>query len=472
MKNLTTMLACVAVLHFAGCDDGNGNDDEDTTTDTGVEDTTVADTVEDVVEDVPMDEETDGPMVCEDDATHHYIDVSGTITALPAGDVEGLYVAAISPLDALGSDSPTPLATGTTDAALADGFHSPLLRNPDPRKWAQTIRDRLGLDRSDSAEESRVPGAVDVGDFADGRIKLVGVRLEEDCPVIGTKLSDFSAKTGDRKILVGAIVRNEKLIIPSGDNMLQANDLVYFVSEGKDLKSALKIFGKRAEPFDRVLLVGGGNLGLKLAMTLEGMSIHTKLVEKKPERCRELAEILNKVVVLQGDGSDQDLLREENVQNMDVVITLTDDEETNILSSLLAKRMGAHKTITRINKFSYLPLVSVIGLEHVVSSRLAAINTILHRIRRGKVLSAMALKGEEAEVLEAVALETSDIAGKPLKKISFPRNALVVAIIRDEEVIIPTGNSIISPDDRIIILSTRQAIPQVEKALMVKLEYF
>jgi trk system potassium uptake protein TrkA len=181
---------------------------------------------------------------------------------------------------------------------------------------------------------------------------------------------------------------------------------------------------------------------------------------------------LNKVVVLQGDGSDQDLLREENVQNMDVVVTLTDDEETNILASLLAKRMGAHKTITRINKFSYLPLVAVIGLEHVVSSRLAAINTILHRIRRGKVLSAMALKGEEAEVLEAVALETSDIAGKPLKKISFPRNALVVAIIRDQEVIIPTGDSVISPDDRIIILSTRQAIPQVEKALMVKLEYF
>ncbi|OEU44210.1 MAG: Trk system potassium transport protein TrkA [Desulfobacterales bacterium S7086C20] len=318
----------------------------------------------------------------------------------------------------------------------------------------------------------RVPGAVDVGEFAEGRIKLVGVRLEEGCPVIGVKLSDLSAKTGDMKILVGAIIRDEKLIIPSGNNKLQEHDLVYFISEEKDLKSALKIFGKRAEPFNRILLIGGGNLGLKLATTLEGMSIHTKLIEKNADRCRELAEQLNKVVVLQGDGSDHDLLREENVQSMDVVVTLTDDEETNILTSLLAKRMGAHKTITRINKFSYLPLVAVIGLEHVVSSRLAAINTILHRIRRGKVLSAMTLKGEEAEVLEAVALETSDITGKPLRKISFPSNALVVAIIRGEEVIIPTGNSVISPDDRIIILSTRQAIPQVEKVLMVKLGYF
>jgi trk system potassium uptake protein TrkA len=157
---------------------------------------------------------------------------------------------------------------------------------------------------------------------------------------------------------------------------------------------------------------------------------------------------------------------------MDVVATLTGDEETNILTSLLAKRMGAHKTVTRISKFGYLPLVSAIGLDHIVSSRLAAINTILQHVRRGKVLSAMALKGEEAEVLEAVAMETSAVVGKPLHQIPFPKSALVMAIIRGDEVIIPTGGSVIQPEDRIIILSTRQGIPKVEKALMVKLEYF
>ena len=130
-------------------------------------------------------------------------------------------------------------------------------------------------------------------------------------------------------------------------------------SEINELKGALKIFGKRAEPFDRVLLVGGGNLGLRLAKALEGMSIHTKLIEKDPDRCRELAEHLDKVVVLQGDGSDQRLLQEENIQDMDVVATLTGDEETNILTSLLAKRIGAQKTVTRISKFSYFPLVSL-----------------------------------------------------------------------------------------------------------------
>jgi len=318
----------------------------------------------------------------------------------------------------------------------------------------------------------QVPGAVDVGEFADGRIKVIGVRLDADCSFTGTKLVDLKKKTGNKKILVAAISRNEKLIIPSGDDKILEGDLIYFVSEKKELKGALKIFGKRAEPFDRVLLVGGGNLGLRLAKALEGLSIHIKLIEKNPDRCRELAEHLDKVVVLQGDGSDQRLLQEENIQDMDVVATLTGDEETNILTSLLAKRMGAQKTVTRISKFSYFPLVSAIGLEHIVSPRLAAINTILQYVRRGKVLSAMALKGEEAEALEAVALETSDIVGKPLQQIPFPKGALVVAIIRGDEVIIPTGDSVIVPQDRIIIFATRQAISQVEKALMVKLEYF
>jgi trk system potassium uptake protein TrkA len=318
----------------------------------------------------------------------------------------------------------------------------------------------------------KVPGAVDVGEFADGRIKVIGVRLDADSPVTGTRLIDLKKKTANKKILVAAIIRDEKLIIPSGEDQLLEGDLIYFVSEEGELKDALRIFGKRAEPFNSVLIVGGGNLGLKLAQALERLSIHTKLIEKDPDRCRELAEHLDKVIVLQGDGSDQGLLQEENVQNMDVVATLTGDEETNILTSLLAKRMGAHKTVTRISKFSYFPLVSAIGLEHIVSPRLAAINTILQHVRRGKVLSAMALKGEEAEALEAVALETSDIVGKPLQQIRFPQGALVVAIIRRDEVIIPTGDSVILPQDRIIIFSTPQSIPEVEKALMVKLEYF
>jgi len=317
-----------------------------------------------------------------------------------------------------------------------------------------------------------VPGAVDVGEFADGRIKLVGLRLEESCGLSGRRLREIPVRTGGGRVLIAAIVRKEELIIPRGQDTLLPGDLVYFICEDKRLFEVLSLFNKHAETVRRALIVGGGRIGFRLANLLEADSIYTKIIERDPKRCSELAENLNKVVVLQGDGSDQGLLAEENVRDMDVVITLTGDEETNILTSLVSKRMGARKVITRINKFSYFPLMPAIGIEHVVSPRLSAINSILHHVRRGKVLSTVALKGEQAEVLEAVALETSDIVGKPLRQIAFPEGALVIAIIRGQEVIVPTGESLIQPSDRILILSTQAAIPKVEKTLAVKLEYF
>ncbi|MGD8847965.1 MAG: NAD-binding protein, partial [Desulfobacteraceae bacterium] len=232
------------------------------------------------------------------------------------------------------------------------------------------------------------------------------------------------------------------------------------------------IFNKHAEAVKRVLIVGGGRLGYRLAVKLEAQSVYCKIIEKRADQCEMLAQKLNKTVVLHGDGSDQGLLSEENIGDVDVVVTLTDDEEINILSSLLTKRMGAGKAITKISKFSYFPLMTAIGIEQVVSTRLSAINSILQHIRRGKVLSAISLKGEQAEALEVVALETSDIVTKPLKRISFPKGAIVVAIIRKEHIIIPTGDSVIEPGDRVIIFAQRRAINGIEKILAVKLEYF
>jgi trk system potassium uptake protein TrkA len=317
-----------------------------------------------------------------------------------------------------------------------------------------------------------VPGAVDVGEFADGRLNFIGIILDEKARLAGVRLSDLAERLGDKRPLIAAVVRNDELIIPRGKDRLLAGDLIYFISEKKNLKTALTIFDKHPEPLNRVLIVGGGRIGFRLAQLLEQKSIYTKIIEKNPARCAELAEHLDKVVVLHGDGSDQALLSEENIQEMDVVITLTSDEETNILASLVAKRMGARKTITKISKFSYFPLMSAIGIEQVVSPRLSAINTILQHIRKGKVLSAISLKGEQAEVMEAVALETSDIVGKPLKDISFPKGALVAGIVRKDRIIIPSGDSIIEPGDRTIIFARREAIPKVEKILAVKLEYF
>ncbi len=317
-----------------------------------------------------------------------------------------------------------------------------------------------------------MPGVVDVGEFSDGRIKFIGIFLDKDARLAGISLSELSSISEKQRPLIIAVIRGEKLIIPRGDDTLLGGDLVYFICEEEKLLDTLTVFDKHAEPVERVLIIGGGKIGTRLARLLDKKSIYTKIIEKNPDRCTKLAEQLNKVVVLHGDGSDQELLKEENIQDIDVVVTLTNDEEVNILASLLAKQMGARKTITKISKFSYFPLMAAIGIEQVVSPRLSAINTILQHIRRGKVLSSISIKGEQAEFMEAVALETSDIVGKPLKNISFPKGVLVAGIIREENFIIPAGDSIINPGDMIIIFARKQAIPEVEKILTVKPEYF
>jgi len=318
-----------------------------------------------------------------------------------------------------------------------------------------------------------VPGAVDVGEFAEGHVRLVGIQLDkDDQQMTGIPLIKLPEKTGRAIPLIAAIVRDEKLIIPTGTDRLSPGDTVYFITKDDDLLDTLKIFNKYKAPIRRVLIIGGGRIGFKLASLLEESSLHVKIIEKRAERCTELAEKLNKSVVLCGDGSDRELLREENIQDIDLAVTLTSDEETNILASLLAKRMGAKKTITMISKLSYLPLMSAIGIEQVVDPRLSAINTILQYIRRGKVLSAKSIKGEEAEVMEAVALPSSDIVGKPLKDISMPKGVLLISIIHENNVTIPSGTSVIEPDDRVVIFARRDAIPKLEKILEVKLDYF
>jgi len=294
-----------------------------------------------------------------------------------------------------------------------------------------------------------VPDAVDVAEFAGGRIKLVGIRLDQNARLSGSRLVDFSSTTGKPVPLVAAIVRKEELIIPSGKTRLEAGDLVYFVSKEDNLAYALKEFDKQAEDIRRVMIVGGGRLGLRLARLLEEKDIHTKILEKNPERCEELADLLDRAVILNGDGADQTLLNEENIEEMDAVITLTNDDETNILVLMMS-----------------------IGIEQVVSPRQSAVNTILQHIRRGKVLSAISIRSEKAEVLEAVVPGNSRIAGKPLKKISFPRGALVVGIKRGEKVLIPSGESIIEAEDQIIIFATRDAVPKIEKILSIKLEFY
>lgn len=317
-----------------------------------------------------------------------------------------------------------------------------------------------------------LPGAVEYSEFASGRIRMVAMQITETGPLVGSMLKDFRTVVPEGDVIIAAIVRHDELIIPTGTDEIRADDIVYFVCTEQSLRFVRKAVNAREEAIQSALIIGGGNIGYRLACLFEEKGCHTKIIDKDQARCDYLAEKLNTSLVLHGDGTDYDLLEEENVGDIDVVVSLTADEETNILCSLLAKNMGVHKTVARINKVAYQPLVSAIGIDHSVSPRLSAVNSILRSIRKGKVLSSVAIRGEAAEVMEALAEEESGIVGRPLYKLGFPKGALILALVRGDDVVIPRGDTVIEPMDRILILSTSQVVSEVEQALMVKLKAY
>lgn len=315
-----------------------------------------------------------------------------------------------------------------------------------------------------------VPEASEIIDFVNGRVRLLGVIIPPDSPLVDTRLMDAEAERND--ILVGAIARGEEIIIPRGTDKVKAGDLVYFVVKPESQSSILLAIGIEKKPLKRVIIIGAGQAGASLAAALDKKKINTKIIDKNSDRCAQLAESLEHVIVIHGDGTNKELLVEENIADVDFLISLTGSEESNILISLLAKHLGAKRTISRIGNLNYLPFVPAIGISTLVSARLCAVRAILQYIRKGKIISVAPLKGEHAEAIEAEALETSDIVNTPLSKIKFPPRTLVAAIVRGEELIIPKGDSIILAHDRLLIFSVKESIPKLEKLLTVKLEYF
>lgn len=317
-----------------------------------------------------------------------------------------------------------------------------------------------------------IPDATDVVEFAEGRVRITGINVDPNSYVIGKKLKNLDKENEKHDIIIAAIFRDDKVIIPRGDDIIQENDLVYAVTEASKILTVTSYFKEQERHAQRVMILGGGEIAVELAQRFEKKNIKTKIIEHNEQRCLEIAEKLEKTIVLRGDGTDRELLEEENIKDVDVFITISESEQTNILVSLLAKRLGAKKVISLINNLTYTSLVSNIGVDVVISPHLSAISRILQFIRKGKVLSVASFHKENAEAIEIVALETSDLVNKPLRDIKFPRGAIIGAVVRDKEIIIPTGDTLILPDDRVIIFTLTSAIPSVEKTLTVKMDYW
>ena len=315
------------------------------------------------------------------------------------------------------------------------------------------------------------PGTSDVLEFADGRVKLIGIKVDPGNPMAGKRLMEMVPKQ-EEKILVAAIYRKENVIVPRGETRIKEGDTLFLVTLPSTVRKLLKRFGRQDEHTRRVLISGGGRVGECVARRLSSRGIGTKIIEGDRHRCEQLADALDKVVVLHGEGTDQRLLAEEGVRDVDMFISAVEDEEENILTALLAKRLGAKRVVSLVDTTEYIPLASTIGVDVVLSPMLAAVSTILQFIRQGKVLSVSTLREDLVEAIEFIAMETSEIVGKPLRKLSMPKGALVGSIVRAREVIIPHGDTVIQAGDRVILFARPDVIPRVEKAVKVGLEYF
>ena len=320
----------------------------------------------------------------------------------------------------------------------------------------------------------RAPGAFDILPMGDDRVRVIGVRCTDDTPVINTPLRQLTSLFPDLNIVVIAILRDERMIIPDSNDQMLPGDEIYFVADREHVARAMAVFGHEDRQTRRIIIVGGGNIGTFVAKDLEesdeGYSV--RIIEQSKARARLVAEELPTTNVILGDGLDSEILEEANINQAETIISVTDDDETNILSSLLAKRFGVERAVTLVNKNSYAPLITTLGIDVVVSPREITASTILQHVRRGRIRSVHSLRDGFAEIIEAEALATSPLVGKKIKEAKLPKGMLIGAVVRGDEVIIPRPGTAIRENDIVIMMVAAESVRKVEKMFAVRLEYF
>lgn len=318
------------------------------------------------------------------------------------------------------------------------------------------------------------PGALQVMDFADGQVQLVGIKAFYGGPLVDQELRYFRKHIPMVDTRVAAIFRGNSPIIPTGDTVIEADDEVFFIAASKDIQTVMSELRRTEPPNKRIVIAGGGNIGRGLAESLE-KKYGVRIIEQSRERGYELSEKLDRSIVLIGDASDRDLLIEENIEETDVFCAVTNDDEANIMSSLLAKSLGARKVITLINNPAYVDLIQDGEIDIAISPQQATLGTILRHIRRGDVVNVHSLRRGAAEAIEAVAHgdeSTSKVIGRSLGEINLPPGATIGALVRGDEVVIAHDDIIVKPDDHLIIfLVDKNRVKDVERLFQAPLSF-
>ena len=319
------------------------------------------------------------------------------------------------------------------------------------------------------------PGALQVLDFAGGKVRLVAVRAYYGGPLVGHELRTLREHMPGIQSRVAAVFRRGRPIIPEGNTVIEAGDEVFFVAARKNIRAVMSELRRLEKPVKRIVIAGGGNIGKRLAQALESR-YQVKIIDRNTPRCRRISEDLRRTIVLHGDAADEDLLLEENIENTDVFCGLTNDDEANILSAMLAKRLGARMVMSLINRPAYVDLVeSSEDIDVAISPQQATIGSLLAHIRRGDVVNVHSLRRGAAEAIEAIAHGepgNSKVVGRAVEDIRLPRGATIGAIVRGDEVLMAHHDTVVRSEDHVILFVVdKTRVDEVERLFQVSVTF-
>jgi trk system potassium uptake protein TrkA len=335
------------------------------------------------------------------------------------------------------------------------------VRNPEYAEELSLIKEQIGLDlvinpelaaAEEIARSMGFSSAINVETFAKGRVRMVDLKVTEEMSIAGKSIKDID-KESSSTVLIGVIIRNDEVIVPNGSSIIQENDHIYVIGKPSSVYNFCKVHGKNPEKIKNVMIVGGGRITYYLYKLLTGMGMNIKVIEIDRERCVELSDMLPNALIINSDGTEEEVLKSENINNMDGFIAVTGIDEENLITSLIAKRLGVRKVITKISRTNYINIVKDLGIDTIISPKLITTNHILKYIRGKAVESLHRIVDGQAEIIEFVVDESSSLVDKPLKNLKLAPNTIIATIVRKNEVVVPHGKDVIRRGDRIIVIA-------------------